>query len=120
MVPLSPLNPDPDLEPHEKEAEKLHRKPKRVRLLLDTRTELTNEELQRARALYLEEQAALRRDLAQKKSDKDSGRMLEEMISGVPRGLHAPVLVDFWLENFKLQVEARSGQLHLDTDGRGH
>lgn len=61
--------------------------------------------------------------------------MLEEMISGVPRGrefyrsccyfcdesvcvVHAPILVDFWLENFKLQVEARAGQLYLNTDGR--
>ena len=27
------------------------------------------------------------------------------------------MLVDFWLENFKLQVGARSGQLHLDMEG---
>ena len=27
------------------------------------------------------------------------------------------MLVDFWLENFKVQVEARSGQLVLETEG---
>ena len=30
----------------------------------------------------------------------------------------APVLVDFWLENFKLQVEASSGNLRLETEGQ--
>ncbi|THH34077.1 hypothetical protein EUX98_g105 [Antrodiella citrinella] len=93
------------------------KKPKRVRLLLDSRTELTNEELQRARALYMEEQAKIRRELDEKRAEKDGEVLLQEMISGVPSGLHAPVLIDFWLENFKVQVQARSGQLVLDTEG---
>lgn len=31
--------------------------------------------------------------------------------------VEAPVLVDFWLENFKLQVGAHSAELHLDMKG---
>lgn len=30
----------------------------------------------------------------------------------------APVLVDFWQDNFRVQVEARSGRLHLITEGK--
>ncbi|KAH8100703.1 Rec8 like protein-domain-containing protein [Cristinia sonorae] len=101
----------------EVDIEKPARKPKRVRLLLDSRTELTNEELQRARNLYMKEQAQIRRELNEKRAEKNGEVLLEEMISGVPCGLNAPVLIDFWLENFKLQVQARSGQLVLDTEG---
>ncbi|TCD71548.1 hypothetical protein EIP91_008929 [Steccherinum ochraceum] len=100
------------------EPEKPAKKLKRVRLLLDSRTELSNEELQRARALYMEEQAQIRRGMDEKRAEKHVGNLLEEMILGAPRGVHAPVLVDFWLENFKVQVEARSGQLVLDTEGQ--
>ncbi|KAI0076094.1 hypothetical protein K474DRAFT_1708496 [Panus rudis PR-1116 ss-1] len=119
VVPLSPLRPDDaDNQLGEDATEgPVKRKGKRVRLLLDARTELTNEELQKARAHYLQEQAALRKEIAQKKAEKESERILAEMISGVPRGLNAPVLVDFWMENFKLQVEARSGRLHMETEG---
>lgn len=78
------------------------KKPRRVRLLLDARTELTNEELevrtfvnirallliarQRARAHYLEGQAELRREHAHKKAERDGMKMLEEMVWGAPRG----------------------------------
>ena len=31
--------------------------------------------------------------------------------------VEAPVLVDFWLENFRLQVEARSGELRVELQG---
>lgn len=31
--------------------------------------------------------------------------------------VEAPVLIDFWLENFRLQVGARSGELRLDVQG---
>lgn len=116
VVPLLPLNAELGMEEQEGDAP-AKKKTKRVRLLLDARTELTNEELQRARSHYLEEQAALRREIAQKKAEKESEKILEDMILGVPSGLHAQVLVDFWLENFRLQVEARSGQLHLDSEG---
>ncbi|TFY81944.1 hypothetical protein EWM64_g2064 [Hericium alpestre] len=93
------------------------RKPRRVRLLLDARTELTDEELKEARAQYVEGQDALRREMEAKKLEKESGRLIEEMLWGVPKGLRAPILVDFWLENFKVQVEARSGALHLEMKG---
>jgi hypothetical protein len=29
----------------------------------------------------------------------------------------APILVDFWMDNFKMLVEARSGALHIKTSG---
>ncbi|KAI0068210.1 hypothetical protein BV25DRAFT_1911222 [Artomyces pyxidatus] len=90
------------------------RKPKRVRLLLDARTELTDDELKTARAQYVESQEALRREIEHKKLEKESGRRIEEMLWGVPLGLKAPLLVDFWLENFKVQVEARTGALHVE------
>lgn len=31
--------------------------------------------------------------------------------------MEAPVLIDFWLENFRLQVGARSGELRLNVQG---
>lgn len=31
--------------------------------------------------------------------------------------VQAPVLVDYWLENFRVHVEARSGALHLEARG---
>ena len=49
VVPLSPLNPDSGLETNEQGVEAVRKKTKRVRLLLDSRTELTNEELQVSR-----------------------------------------------------------------------
>lgn len=90
------------------------RKGKQVRLLLDARTELTNEELevhsqpvmsclstdifipQRARANYIEVQAQIRRELEQKKAEKESGRLVEEMIWGAPRGGKLTAETTFW------------------------
>ncbi|KAH9858181.1 Rec8 like protein-domain-containing protein [Lenzites betulinus] len=95
----------------------VQRKAKRVRLLLDARTELTDDELKMARANYVQEQDLLKRDAAQKKLEKHNSKLIEEMIYGAPKGIEAPVLVDFWLENFRLQVEARSGELHVDIQG---
>jgi len=91
------------------------KKPKRTRLLLDSRIELTDEELKTARIQYLEGQDALRREIVQKKSENDIRKMVEGMLWGVPRGIQAQELVDFWQENFRVQVEARSGNLHIDT-----
>ena len=105
-MPLSTLNnsQNQDGQGHAtEENNKTKSKKKQVRLLLDARTELTNEELevrgvvhpqaswfyeleQRARANYLEQQAEIRKNAAQKKAEKDCGRMFEEMIWGAPRG----------------------------------
>ncbi|KAJ8083983.1 R8 protein [Marasmius tenuissimus] len=93
------------------------KKNKRTRLLLDARTELTDEELKIARAKYLEEQRNQRRDLDSKKIEKDSGRVVEELIWGVPAGFEAPVLIDLWQENFKIQIEARTGAFCIHGDG---
>ncbi|OCH96110.1 hypothetical protein OBBRIDRAFT_718943 [Obba rivulosa] len=125
VVHLAPLSPIRDAEGNVVRTEEqgnsenrpAQKKAKRVRLLLDSRTELTDEELKMARANYMEGQDSLRRELIQKKYEKESGKLIEEMIWGVPQGIQAPVLIDFWLENFRLQVEARSDRLHMETHG---
>ncbi|TEB35062.1 hypothetical protein FA13DRAFT_1788657 [Coprinellus micaceus] len=91
---------------------------KRTRLLLDARTELTDEELKVARAQYLEFQNGLKRDLLKKKSERDGTRLIEDLLWGVPKEIQEPSLVDFWQTNFKVQFEARSGELsiHLDDE----
>ncbi|KAJ6621737.1 hypothetical protein B0H10DRAFT_2017274 [Mycena sp. CBHHK59/15] len=87
------------------------KKVKKTRLLLDARTELTDEELKAARAQYLQGQGALRREMVQKRFEKDGSKFLEDMMWSVPRGVQAEALVEFWQENFKVQVEARTGAL---------
>ncbi|KAJ3937794.1 MAG: Rec8 like protein-domain-containing protein [Lentinula lateritia] len=87
---------------------------KRTRLLLDARTELTDDELKIARAQYLSEQYLQRREFISKRLEKDSGRVVEDLIWGVPQGIEAPALIDFWQQNFKVQVETRTGVIHLD------
>ncbi|KAH9950358.1 Rec8 like protein-domain-containing protein [Amylocystis lapponica] len=120
VVPLEPFSPVHDAErsasgaPQDTEPKS---RAKRVRLLLDARTELTDEELKIARMNYMQDQDVIRRSMIQKKLDKESGKLIEEMIWGAPQGVQAPVLVDFWLENFKLQVEARSGTLYVQSHG---
>ncbi|KAJ7487587.1 hypothetical protein B0H11DRAFT_2408492 [Mycena galericulata] len=94
------------------------KKVKKTRLLLDARTELTDEELKAARAQYLQGQTILRRELDRKRIEKEGGKILEDMLWGVPRGVQAESLVEFWQENFKVQVEARTGALMIHpTDG---
>ncbi|KDR84977.1 hypothetical protein GALMADRAFT_131737 [Galerina marginata CBS 339.88] len=114
------------------------KKAKRTRLLLDARTELTDDELkvlfnslslfsserlvfgQIARAKYVESQKRLRREMMNKKLEKDNGRYVEELIWGVPKGIQEEGLINFWQENFKVQVEARSGilRIHQEEDHR--
>lgn len=79
------------------------KKARRVRLLLDARIELTDDELkvtdapslyetnanvnfQAARTNYLEEQDVLRCEIERKKAEKESARMVEDMIWGAPQG----------------------------------
>ncbi|KAI0961589.1 hypothetical protein AcV7_000653 [Taiwanofungus camphoratus] len=120
IVPLSPYSPirDPNTNDQTESHKPPQKKGKRVRLLLDARTELTDDELKTARANYMEAQDMLRHEMAQKKLEKESVKLLAEMIWGVPQGVQAPVLVDFWLENFRIQVEARSGALYLESSGQ--
>ncbi|KAG6911973.1 hypothetical protein DXG01_000221 [Tephrocybe rancida] len=96
------------------------KKPKKTRLLLDARTELTDDELKTARAHYLQAQDLLRRGMDQKQMEKQSGRVLEEKVWGVPSCICAPALADFWQENFKVQVEARTGVLHIHPGDGNH
>ncbi|TDL28662.1 hypothetical protein BD410DRAFT_893626 [Rickenella mellea] len=90
------------------------RAPKRVKLLLDPRTELTDEELKSAREKYVLTQLGLRREIQRKRMEKETGRIMEEIIWGIPPGLDVALLANFWTANFRIQVEARSGTLHVD------
>jgi len=79
------------------------KKVKRTRLLLDARTELTDDELKVftrpnakptvtdqkkkiARAKYVESQNRLRRETLNKRLEKDSGKLIDDLIWGVPKG----------------------------------
>ncbi|KAL5534409.1 hypothetical protein ACEPAG_871 [Sanghuangporus baumii] len=91
------------------------RKPKRVRILLDARTELTDDELKSARDHYVERQRVLRLEMEKKRVEKEGGKALEDLIWGVPEGLTAPALTNFWSEIYKVQVEARTGNIQLEN-----
>ncbi|TFK77110.1 hypothetical protein BDN72DRAFT_783898 [Pluteus cervinus] len=80
---------------------------KRARLLLDARTELTDEELKVARACYLKDQTSLRRELFHKKLEKECNRVIEDLVWSAPSGVQAPALKAFWQTNFKSRVESR-------------
>ncbi|TFK57093.1 hypothetical protein OE88DRAFT_1650669 [Heliocybe sulcata] len=83
------------------------KKPKRSRVVLDARTELTDEELQASRTNYLEGQNALRNVLELRKFEKDGVKIIEELITGVPRAFRAQSLMDFWSHTMKVQMDAR-------------
>ncbi|KAG6868589.1 hypothetical protein C0993_000615 [Termitomyces sp. T159_Od127] len=99
------------------------KKPKKIaRLLLDARTELTDDELRTARAHYLQAQSLLRDSFEQKQRGKCSNKALKEKVWSVPSckvniKVGAPALADFWQENFKVQVEARTGSLQILPGG---
>ncbi|EPQ60648.1 hypothetical protein GLOTRDRAFT_124401 [Gloeophyllum trabeum ATCC 11539] len=90
------------------------RKPKRSRLLLDTRTELTDEELQAARTNYLHGQNLLRDELELRRFEKDGVKIIEEIICGVPRAFTSQALMDFWSQTLKVQIQARFPMMDAD------
>ncbi|KAF9015149.1 Rec8 like protein-domain-containing protein [Cyathus striatus] len=94
------------------------RKVRRMRLLLDGRTELTDDELKIARARYLEAQTALKKEIWSKRSEKHKEKLIDEMVWGVPDGIEAQALADFWQEIFKVHVESRSNDFLLDENMR--
>ncbi|KAK0208222.1 Rec8 like protein-domain-containing protein [Desarmillaria ectypa] len=107
-----PVQPLKDVTQHFQNASApTQKKIKKTRLLLDARTELTDEELKTARAQYLRGQKLLKQENEYKRLEKGNVRLFEDIIWGVPDYIQAPVLVDFWQENFKVQVEARTGTL---------
>ncbi|KZT30569.1 hypothetical protein NEOLEDRAFT_1126157 [Neolentinus lepideus HHB14362 ss-1] len=83
------------------------KRPKRTRLVMDARTELTDEELQNARTNYLQGQTVLKNELELKKFERDGIKIIEEMICGVPRAFMAESLMDFWSHTLKVQMDSR-------------
>ncbi|KIJ68466.1 hypothetical protein HYDPIDRAFT_24739 [Hydnomerulius pinastri MD-312] len=92
------------------------RKTKRTRLLLDARTELTDEELKAARAHYLEEQNAIRRALKLKRLEREYTGSINNLLWDVPGNVQAKELVDFWVDHFRAQVDARSASFSEPED----
>ncbi|KIY71651.1 hypothetical protein CYLTODRAFT_487083 [Cylindrobasidium torrendii FP15055 ss-10] len=92
------------------------KKSKKTRLLLDARTELTDEELKLARTQYLQGQKALREEMETKRFEKEHGRMIDELIWSVPNFIQNDQLGDFWQAAFRVQVEARTGALHIHDE----
>ncbi|KIK78796.1 hypothetical protein PAXRUDRAFT_36561 [Paxillus rubicundulus Ve08.2h10] len=84
------------------------RRVKRARLLLDARTELTDEELKAARIHYLDEQNAIRRELELKRFEREHPGLIHNLLWDPPGSVQAKELVDFWVDHFKAHVEARS------------
>jgi meiotic recombination protein REC8 len=60
------------------------RKKKNVRLLLDPRTELTNDELRNARDNYVADQMRLRREAERERAKKDAAEQARSLIFAPP------------------------------------
>lgn len=91
----------------------LPKKMKRARLVLDCRIELTDEELKAARMHYLEGQGIIRRELHIKKVEKERASLIHDLLWSAPDNVHAKELANFWINHYKMQVEARS--CHTDV-----
>ncbi|TFK30430.1 hypothetical protein FA15DRAFT_607770 [Coprinopsis marcescibilis] len=102
------------------EKEKSKPSKKRTRLLLDARTELTDDELKIARANYLQHQKSLRREVLMKQAEKYGSKLIDEYLWSAPKGIQDQGLIDFWNATFKVQVDAKSGALtpHEDPSER--
>ncbi|KAG8219803.1 hypothetical protein J3R82DRAFT_776 [Butyriboletus roseoflavus] len=85
------------------------RKTKRARLMLDVRTELTDEELKATRMYYLNKQNNIRCGLEFKRFEKRQADLIHSLLWDAPGCVHAKELIDFWVDRFKVHVEARSG-----------
>jgi len=120
------INAQHQVQADDEDAPRRQRKAKRIRLLLDVRIELTDDELKIARSQYIDNQERIRREAEAKKDQRESGKIIEGMIWGVPResepynashshammliptSVRAPELADFWLQNLKVHLEAHS------------
>jgi hypothetical protein len=51
--------------------------------------------LQVAREKYLESQKALRKEIAQKKVEKDASKMIDDLIWGVPCGSKSSIIIHY-------------------------
>lgn len=89
------------------------KKIKRARLVLDCRIELTDEELKTARMHYLEGQDIIRRELHTKRIEKERASLIHDLLWSAPDNVHAKELANFWIDHYKMQVEARS--CHTDV-----
>ncbi len=68
------------------------RKKKNVRLLLDPRTELTNDELRNARESYVADQMRLRREAECEQAKKDAAEQVRNLIFAPPSLRKCPTL----------------------------
>ncbi|KAF8622477.1 hypothetical protein AX15_006993 [Amanita polypyramis BW_CC] len=89
---------------------------KRCRVLLDTRTELTDDELKLAREEYIKAQVVQRRESGAKRLEKECHKLLEVQICGAPLGVASPALIDFWKANLKAHISARATNVIVQED----
>lgn len=76
---------------------KQRRPKKQVRVLLDARTELTDQELRDARDNYLAEQARLRQEMEQSQMQKNIAERAHELLFGPPDIRKCHLLILLWL-----------------------
>lgn len=81
---------------------------KRQKLVFDVRTELTDAELKAIRMHYVEGQGAIRRELENKRLERECASFMNDLLWGVPDHVQAEELVEFWISQCKTRIEART------------
>lgn len=114
-------SPDLDIDPSEntdqRVEEPMQKKVKKTHLIVDLRTELTDDELKTARAHYLEGQASLRQEFARKKAEKTNTEIIEGMLWGLPEAVLSPSLAGFWKSQLKARRDFKGHIKHPYNDG---
>lgn len=126
-----PLEEHPGVAPGATAAKQPKKTKKKVRLLLDIRTELTDEELKNAKDNYLKEQARLRSVLQQERMNREIAERARNLIFEPPSISKRPLrfislthilywdlveaepLRDLWTSNFLAQIETKTGSITL-------
>lgn len=98
---------------HPEERTCLPKRYKRQKLVLDVRTELTDAQLKDIRMYYVEGQGAIRRELDNKRFERECASFMNDLLWGVPDHVQAEELVEFWISQCKSRIEARTDKCPL-------
>ncbi|KAI6133050.1 Rec8 like protein-domain-containing protein [Pisolithus croceorrhizus] len=91
----------------------LPKRNKRQKLVFDVRTELTDKELKATRMHYVEDQGAIRRELQNKRFERECASLINDLLWGLPDHVQAEELVEFWTNQCKTRIEARTDKCAL-------
>ncbi|KAI6136625.1 hypothetical protein F5141DRAFT_40002 [Pisolithus sp. B1] len=91
----------------------LPKRNKRQKLMFDVRTELTDTELKATRMHYVEDQGAIRRELQNKRFEREYASFINDLLWGLPDHVQAEELVEFWTSQCKTRIEARTDKCAL-------